>query len=255
LPSTPPTKPSPGIIVIHEIVGLNAGIQSVTRRLALAGYVALAVDLFRGSPLQRACIVGLIKTFLNTRQNGYIEDLRVAITHLSRHERVEGRPIGAVGFCLGGELAIALACDRPDELKVIAPFYGFNPLLKFGEDLSAITKMCPIVATYPTDDPLTRAQGQRLIKHLSTLPAWQELKDEALKAPPTGIPDPTKKEFNSKEYPASQHSFFIEGGPRYNAEAAEDAWQRLLAFFDRQFAASSATRPAAPTEAAPESGA
>ncbi len=195
--------PFPGIVVIHEILGLNDNIRDIARRFAETGYVALAVDLFSGRNRAVCMFRFMSGTFLNSLNHGAIQDLRAALTLLAGQPNVNPKRLGAVGFCMGGSFAIAWACTD-DRLKVIAPFYAFNP-----RPLRAVARLCPVVGSYPDPD-ITTAQGRRL--------------DEVLDH--YGVPH------DIKIYPGARHSFFNDQLPRsYDPAASADAWERMLAYF------------------------
>jgi carboxymethylenebutenolidase len=199
--------PFPGIVVIHEIFGLNDNIKDITERLAKEGYAALAVDLFTGQN-QLLCIFRFfVDSFRNSLNHEGIQDLKATLTFLSEQPEVDSAQLGAIGFCLGGGFAVAWACTD-DRLKVIAPFYGNNP-----RPLDAVARSCPVVGSYPALD-ITTGAGRKL--------------DAALNQ--YSIPH------DIKIYKGTQHSFFNDRTPMYNATAAEDSWQRVLEFFNAYLA-------------------
>ncbi len=195
-------EPFPGIVIIHEIYGLNDNIRNIARRFANEGYVALAVDLFTGRN-RTICMFRFIgQLLLKSLNNGSLQDLKQALTYLSTQPGVDKERLGAIGFCMGGGFAIAWACND-DRLKAIAPFYGANP-----RPLAALARMCPVVGSYPGKD-FTTPQGQKL----------DTLLDQH------NIPH------DIKIYPNAQHSFFNDQGSHYNPEASKDSWQRVMTFF------------------------
>jgi carboxymethylenebutenolidase len=197
--------PFPGVIVIHEIYGLNENIKSIARRFAERGYAALAVDLFAARN-RALCMARVMSAMLLTPlKNGSLDELRAALTYLADQPVVDPDRVGAIGFCMGGGFAIAWACTDP-RLKAIAPFYGSNP-----RPLEAVKRACPVVGSYPERD-FTANQGRKL-----------EAKLEQSQIP-----------HDIKVYPEARHSFFNDQGSRYDAAAAEDAWQRVLAFFNER---------------------
>lgn len=195
--------PFPAVVVIHEIYGLNDNIRDIARRFAGEGYAALAVDLFSGQN-RAVCMTRLMAgLFINSLEHQGIQDLRAALTCLEGRPFVDKTRLGAVGYCLGGGLAIAWACTE-NRLKAIAPFYGSNP-----RPLEAVKRLCPVVGSYPDPD-FTTAHGRKLDEILDTC----------------GTPH------DIKIYPGAKHSFFNDQQPaRYDAAASADAWQRTLAFF------------------------
>ena len=200
--------PFPGVLVIHEARGLNNNIRDITRRFAGQGYAALAVDLFSG----RNMVFCMFRLFADMRRNSLdhegIHDLKAGLTHLAQMPGVDGARLGAVGYCLGGGLAIGLAC-ADQRVKAIAPYYGAIP-----KPLEAVARSCPVVGSYPEKD-FTTAQGKALDAELERC----------------NIPH------DIKIYPDTKHSFFNDqSGRNYNPEAAEDSWQRVLAFFQQYVA-------------------
>ena len=199
--------PIPAVLVIHEIFGLNDNIKNITERFANEGYVALAIDLF-GERNRAVCIFNLIRSQLfSPLDNGNVRELKSALTYLSEQSGVDAARVGAVGYCMGGGLAIAWACTD-NRLQAIAPYYGTNP-----RPLEAVKRSCPVVGSYPDKDFTTEA-GHKLDVELS--------KDNIV--------------HDIKIYPNTQHSFFNDTGRTYNAEAAQDSWSRVLTFFGEHLA-------------------
>lgn len=199
--------PHPAVVVIHEAYGLNEHIKDVARRLAGAGYVTLAVDLFTGRN-RAVCMARYMAGALRGSVNRYgVDDLKHALTLLAKMKNVDPQRLGAVGFCMGGGFAIAWACTDA-RLKVIAPFYGSNP-----RPLDAVKRLCPVVGSYPEQD-FTARSGRALDGALTQF----------------GIPH------DIKVYPGTHHSFFNDTRGSFNREAADDAWARLVKFFREQMA-------------------
>lgn len=206
--ATPDGKgPHPGVVVIHEAFGLNEHIKDVTRRLADAGYAALAVDLF--SNRNRAlCMARYMAGMLRGSVNrAGVDDLKSALTLLAKMSDVDPQRLGAVGFCMGGGFAIAWACTD-SRLKAIAPFYGANP-----RPLDVVNRLCPVVGSYPGQD-FTARSGRAL--------------DSALRS--------SHIDHDIKIYPGTHHSFFNDTRGSYNRDAAHDSWARLLKFFGEKLA-------------------
>lgn len=196
--------PFPGLVVIHEIFGINDNIRDVARRLARAGYAALAVDLYSGNGNRRLCMYRLLASqIFNSPTGRNVTELRAALSYLAAQPGVDDARLGAVGFCLGGGFAIAWACGD-DRLKAIAPFYGMRTT-----PLSALARSCPVVGSYPDHDFSTPTAG-KLERRLTRYGIAHDI----------------------KIYAGAKHSFFDDRSPaHYNAAAAEDSWRRLLAFF------------------------
>ena len=195
--------PHPGVVVIHEAYGLDDHIKSVTRRFADAGYVALAVDLFTDRN-RAVCMTRYMVGLLTGRlKRAGIDDLKSGLTFLAQLPDVESHRIGAIGFCMGGGFAIAWACTD-SRLKAIAPFYGTNP-----RPLEVVRRLCPVVGSYPEKDFTARA-GRNLDRALATYNIDHDV----------------------KVYPGAEHSFFNDTRSRYDKQAADDAWSRVMRFFD-----------------------
>ncbi|HEY7357303.1 MAG TPA: dienelactone hydrolase family protein [Ktedonobacterales bacterium] len=194
--------PFPGVVVIHEIYGLNENIKDIARRLAREGYAALAVDLFAGRN-RAVCMSRVMYAMLVTPlKNSSLNELKAALDHLGKQPEVDSQRVGAIGFCMGGGFAIAWACTD-ERLKAIAPFYGSNP-----RPLAAVARACPVVGSYPEKD-FTANHGRKLEAALEQYHIPRDI----------------------KIYPGAQHSFFNDQGRAYDAAASADAWQRILAFF------------------------
>ncbi|HEU0025562.1 MAG TPA: dienelactone hydrolase family protein [Ktedonobacterales bacterium] len=201
--------PFPGVVVIHEYYGLNDNIRDVARRLARAGYAALAVDLFAGRN-RAVCMVRFMSHILTRPlDNASLDELKAALTWLGERPEVDATRLGAIGFCMGGSFAIAWACVD-QRLQVIAPFYGMNP-----RPLEATRRMCPVVASYPDKD-ITTGSGRKLDAELTA----------------AGVPH------DFKTYPNTKHGFFNDQSSIYDPAASADAWARIMAFFDERLGAS-----------------
>ncbi len=120
------TGPYPGVVVIHEIFGLNDNIKDIARRFSDEGYAALAVDLFAGRNRAVCMARFMAATLFGSLEHGGVKDLKAALTFLTEQPGVDAGRVGAIGFCLGGGFALAWACTD-ERLKVIAPFYGAAP--------------------------------------------------------------------------------------------------------------------------------
>ena len=194
--------PFPAVVVIHEIFGLNENIRDIAARFAGEGYAALAVDLFAGRN-RALCMAQMMGGMLfNALEHGGVKNLKAALSFLSIQPDVDPEHVGAIGFCMGGGLAIAWACTD-DRLGAIAPFYGMNP-----RPLEAVKRACPVVGSYPEKD-FTAGAAKKLDAKLSD----------------ANIPH------DIKIYEGAKHSFFNDQGGAYDAAASADAWRRTLEFF------------------------
>lgn len=192
----------PGLLVIHEIMGLNDNIRDIARRFAEQGYAALAVDLF--SNRNRAvCMLQVFHGMLvRPLHNPMLADLSSSIHFLQNQPGVDPGRIGAVGFCMGGGYALQLAVTEKG-MKAASAFYGAVP-----KPLEAFAQSCPIVGSYPEKD--FSAAGARELD---------------------AVLDQQNIPHNIKFYENTQHSFFNRQRTPFEVEASKDAWQRMLSFF------------------------
>lgn len=121
----PESGSGPGVLVIQEWWGLDPSLKETTNRLAAAGFVALAPDLYHGelaghTEMDRAA--HLMKSLPADRAG---RDMSGALDYLAASPAVRGSGIGVVGFCMGGMLSFLIAANRPDRVKAVVPFYGF----------------------------------------------------------------------------------------------------------------------------------
>jgi carboxymethylenebutenolidase len=193
----------PGVIVIHEIWGLNPHIEDVARRVAKAGFLAIAPDalsLHGGSPQDSGKAVSLMRQLDWPSTTG---DFVAAITYLKTQSLSTGK-VGAVGFCWGGGMANAIAVQS-SELNAAVPFYGRVPEAK--------------------DVPNIRAA---LCLQYAGL-------DQRINAGIPGFLEALMKssiEFQLNMYPNVNHAFHNDTGPRYDKKAAQLAWKRTIDFFN-----------------------
>jgi carboxymethylenebutenolidase len=194
--------PLPGVIVIHEIFGLNDNIRQICKEFAEQGYAALAVDLF--SNRNRAlCMMQIFHGIMfRPLNNSMLDDLTSAFNFLKQTQGVDANRIGAVGFCMGGAYALQMAITA-NGMKAASVFYGANP-----KPLDAVAQACPIMGSYPDKDFTTKAAHE--------LEASLENND---------IPH------DIKIYENTQHSFYSQQRTPFEVEASKDAWLRMLKFF------------------------
>jgi carboxymethylenebutenolidase len=121
----PATGSGPGVLVIQEWWGLDWGIKEMADRLAAAGFVALAPDLYHGELAEHDEMdkAGALMHAMPPDRAG--RDMSGAIDYLQGLDEVTGRGVGVVGFCMGGMLSFIIAANRPDAITAVVPFYGF----------------------------------------------------------------------------------------------------------------------------------
>lgn len=148
--------PAPALLLVHEWWGLNAHVRDLAERLAAAGFLVLAPDLYDRPPTQDAAEALERVTALDGERS--IEELAGARAWLAAHPRSNGA-VGIVGFCLGGAFAFRAAARLP-ELGAAVPFYGVPP--QGTADWDQVR--CPIQAHFGARDghvPPTKAEAIR----------------------------------------------------------------------------------------------
>ena len=123
--ATPEGGTGPGVIVVQEWWGLDSGTREMADRLAAAGFVALAPDLYHGELAEHTEMDKAGELMQALPLDRAARDMSGAVDHLTGHAATTGDGIGVMGFCMGGMLTFVLAALRPDAVKAAVPFYGF----------------------------------------------------------------------------------------------------------------------------------
>jgi carboxymethylenebutenolidase len=121
----PKSGTGPGVLVIQEWWGLDWGIKEMANRLAEAGFVALAPDLYRGELAAHDEMDKAGHLMSSMPADRAAADMNSAVDTLASTTGVTGHGIGVVGFCMGGMLSFLIAANRPDRVKAVVPFYGY----------------------------------------------------------------------------------------------------------------------------------
>jgi carboxymethylenebutenolidase len=121
----PASGSGPGVLVIQEWWGLDAGIKEMAERLGKAGFVALAPDLYHGQLAGHDEMDKASHLMQSLPPDRAGRDMSGAVDFLASHNAVTSPGIGVVGFCMGGMLSFIIAANRPDKVKAVVPFYGF----------------------------------------------------------------------------------------------------------------------------------
>jgi carboxymethylenebutenolidase len=222
-------KKYPGLILIHEIWGLDKHIKDVTERYAKEGFIVIAPDLFagtgvvekmspaifadlRGADLEKRHVAQAkmreIMQPLSTKEFSEVTmaKLRACYDYLSSEKLCTGS-IGVLGFCFGGTYSFHLAAKEP-AIKACVPFYGQPPQPL--DNVAGIS--CPVLAFYGEKD-------ENLMKSLPDLEA-------AMKK--------HVKDFTFKVYKNTGHAFFNDTNKiAFNKEARDDAWKLSLDFLHK----------------------
>ena len=123
--ATPPNGSGPGLLVIQEWWGLDSALKTIVDRLAAAGFVALAPDLYHGELAGHTEMDKAARLMQAMPPDRAARDMSGAVDCLASRSAVTSDGIGVVGFCMGGMLAWIIATNRPDTVKAVVPFYGF----------------------------------------------------------------------------------------------------------------------------------
>lgn len=206
-----------GVVVIHEAYGLDDDIRRIAGRFAAAGYPTLAPDFFADLGPSPLCIARFLRSVARGGGGRAFRRLDAARAWLAARSEVDGGAIGVAGFCMGGGFALLYAASGG--IGAVAPFYAAVPR----ED-GALDGICPVVASYGGRDRIFGDHGERLRSALGA----------------AGV------EHDVRTYPDAGHSFMsrhdgVTGWlgahlplhAEYREDAAEDAWRRTFAFFDR----------------------
>ncbi len=219
-----PEGESPGVVLVPDVRGLYAHYRELACRLADEGFAVLAVDLYRreGPPKIESPADALqwIRELPDPRVLG---DLQEAVDFLVGLPEVDGRDVGVVGFCMGGQYALLAACECRG-LSACVAFYGMlayekglDPAKKPRSPLDALVDLsCPVLGLYGADDALIPVSDVRRL-------------EEGL----ARLPHPSQVVL----YPGAGHAFMNDTRPdAFRPAVARDAWQRMVGFLRRQLA-------------------
>jgi carboxymethylenebutenolidase len=212
-------RPGPAVLIIHEAFGIDEGMRGAARRFAEHGHASLMPDLFDQPGPRVVCMFRVFRSLMAGSGPAF-NDLDAARRALADRPEVDGSRIGVAGFCMGGGFAIVLAAQGQERYRASAPFYGRLP-----KDADALRGACPVVASFGGRDAPFKGAGPKLEAMLARAGVTHDV----------------------KTYPDAGHAFattpkegFFQNviGPilpihaAYHEPSAEDAWRRVVAFFN-----------------------
>ena len=196
----------PSIIVIHEWWGLNENIRMMTRKLAGLGYAALAVDLYNNKVAENADDARTYMQQAMGHKKKALNNLNDAYTYL---QRTQGEvKTGVIGWCFGGAWSLNAALAMPQKLDACNIYYG-----RLVTDATELKKIeMPILGIFGAED---RGIPPKKVRRFES------------------VLDSLGKEADIHIYDGAGHAFANPSGTKYNEQAAADAWQKTVAFFEK----------------------
>lgn len=199
-------KPRGAVLVVHENKGLTEHHRSLAGRFAGAGYSAIAIDLLsaEGGTASLGEPANATAALSKVPPERFVADMKAGLDELGK--RAQGAKIGAIGFCFGGGMMWRLVASKDPRVAAAAPFYGSLP---DGADFTG--SKAAVLGVYGERD--ARVNGTR----------------DAAKA----ALEKAGLTHEIVTFPNAEHAFFNDTGPRYSAEAAAQAWTKVLEWFGR----------------------
>ncbi|HEY3293177.1 MAG TPA: dienelactone hydrolase family protein [Candidatus Nanopelagicaceae bacterium] len=204
----PKSGSGPAVIVIQEWWGLVGHITAIADRFAEAGFVALAPDLYHGVIAKEPDHA--MKMLMGLAMDKAALDIDGAAKYLSDRDDVSGKGIGAVGFCMGGSLALWSATLSPEIVATVA-FYPGLPWARMEPNWTNYSGKSAQIHCSESDGTSTAPGIQEAVKAIKSAHGNVETFD----------------------YPGTHHAFFNDDRPEaYDAEASALAWDRMITFFN-----------------------
>ena len=202
-------EPFPAILVIHEWWGLNDGVRAMADRLAGLGYIVLAVDLFGGETAATPAEARELMLDVVENPDVATENIRQAYQFL---KDTAGAPrIASLGWCFGGGWSLNTALLFPDELNAAVIYYG-----QITDNEAKLRPLnVPILGIFAAEDTSIPVASVRRFR--------------------TALKD-LEKDYEIEIFPGVGHAFANPTGRGYNAEAADTAWEKTVAFLDSHLA-------------------
>ncbi|MFQ5515618.1 MAG: dienelactone hydrolase family protein [Myxococcota bacterium] len=217
LPSAPGTHP--GVVLIPDVAGLSTIYEGFADRLAESGYVTLVLDKYsRGEKPDLSSLEAIFRFLRALPDSQVLGDVQAAIDHLAQLPETQGRAIGMTGFCVGGQYTM-LAASSCRGLSAAVSWYGMLRVGALDEcnpehPLEALARLrCPLLAHFGADDAVVPLADVDELERRVRAHGW-----------------PVEVVIHA----GAGHAFANPGRPdAYRAEAAEQAWRRMLEFFAR----------------------
>ncbi|HKY01913.1 MAG TPA: dienelactone hydrolase family protein [Burkholderiales bacterium] len=206
------------ILVIQEIFGVHEHIKDVCRRLAHAGYFAVAPELFvrQGDVSKLSDIASVRAVSAKVPDAQVMQDLDAAVSWAAQHARANTDKLGITGFCWGGRITWLYAAHNP-KLDAGVAWYG-----RLVGEATPTTPMHPIDVTDRIQAPVLGLYGG----------ADQGIPVDTVERMRAGL-RAFVKPGEIVVYPDAPHAFNADYRPTYRKEVAEDAWKKMLAWFKK----------------------
>lgn len=205
--AVPETGSGPGVLVIQEWWGLVPHIQSVVERLAEAGFVAMAVDHYRGVKTTEPDEAQ--KLMMGLQIEAAAADFAAGADYLLSRDDVTGSSVGSIGFCMGGGLS--LLAPTVSAVSSAVAFYPAMPWPDYHPDWQQYAGKAALIHKAESDEPHA---GPRIAEYA-----------EAIRS--------AGGEVSIFDYPGSEHAFFNDDRPEvFHPEHAAHAWQRSIEFLN-----------------------
>jgi carboxymethylenebutenolidase len=202
----PATGRGPGVLVIQEWWGLVDHIKDLADRFAAAGFVALAPDFYGGASTKSPDEAGKLFMALNIDRAG--ADLRGSADYLLSRPETSSARVGAIGFCMGGQLALYAGMAHPDKVGAVVDFYGIHPKVPIDPGRLQV----PVQGHFGERDTSVPVDKAKALAAAVTAAGGR---------------------FEMHVYPAD-HAFFNDTRTAvYDAASARLAWDRSVAFLKR----------------------